>query len=836
MPVTADQVVVELVARTSAHDAKIANAAKQFESKMATMAAAAERAGKATSLIGTNSAFDKFAPQVDKVGKNFNSATNNVLKFDKSISVARQNTGNLAAQFNDIGVQLAGGQSPFLIALQQGTQINQVLASMQGGGGVGALRALGGAFMSLLSPVSLATIAIIALGGAAVQYFAELIAGTQKSEKQLKQEAALVQKVAEKWGDALPALKAYAAERDKLADRGDIETAGNVAIDAQYEKLRKTIKDVNIEVADLVQTLSMQGDQVAPELSKLQKLFGDLSTRTDNATASVKDLDAVQQQLIVLQRTTGLPMIADLIVKLGDMRKAYLDAATAAAKLKDEQNALRVSQQLADNPSGLGSLSPLFSGGGQFLDRGGLQQFNFDQNALREAGASAAADMVRGFEGFIDKAKWDRNAFRVGFGSDTITRANGQIEKVTQDTVTTLEDAQRDLSRRLMEFQSGIQKAVGIETWKSFNEAQQAALTSIAYNYGSLPKRIVSAIQSGGGPEAVARAIAGLGSDNGGINRNRRNDEAQAFLSGSGISLKEAGVNTGKAKEPKLDDFERALQRTKEQTLALQAGAEAQESLTGKVTDYGFAVAKAQKEQELLNAAQREGKIATADLSAATPEMRKQIEETANAYASATAARNQLTDANKRAQETANEFKNVEREALGGFISDLRNGVSAADALKNALNRVLDSLINIALNGLFKSGGLFGGGGGGLLGGMIIPGILHDGGTVGSDGYGHGRSLPGRTWAGAKRMHNGGMALLPGEVPAILQQGEKVIPRGAKGSSTGSSFYMPVSIDARNADAAGLARVEKAVSELGRNVPKMVDARINRRNTRKDRA
>ena len=52
-------------------------------------------------------------------------------------------TGNLAAQMNDIGVQLAGGQSPFLIALQQGSQINQVLG---GAGAKGAVSALAGAF------------------------------------------------------------------------------------------------------------------------------------------------------------------------------------------------------------------------------------------------------------------------------------------------------------------------------------------------------------------------------------------------------------------------------------------------------------------------------------------------------------------------------------------------------------------------------------------------------------------------------------------------------------------------------------------------------------------
>ncbi len=77
--------------------------------------------------------------------------------------------GNLTAQFNDIGVQLAGGQSPFLIALQQGTQITQALGP--GAGAAGAVRALGSAFVSMLNPISLATIAAITLGGSVVQWF-----------------------------------------------------------------------------------------------------------------------------------------------------------------------------------------------------------------------------------------------------------------------------------------------------------------------------------------------------------------------------------------------------------------------------------------------------------------------------------------------------------------------------------------------------------------------------------------------------------------------------------------------------------------------------------------
>lgn len=85
----------------------------------------------------------------------------------KNVVALKGQTANLASQFQDIAVQLQSGSSPLTIALQQGTQISAALGPLGAGA---AVKALGGAFLSLLSPVSLATIAIISLGGALVQW------------------------------------------------------------------------------------------------------------------------------------------------------------------------------------------------------------------------------------------------------------------------------------------------------------------------------------------------------------------------------------------------------------------------------------------------------------------------------------------------------------------------------------------------------------------------------------------------------------------------------------------------------------------------------------------
>jgi hypothetical protein len=73
-------------------------------------------------------------------------------------------------------------------------------------------------------------------------------------------------------------------------------------------------------------------------------------------------------------------------------------------------------------------------------------------------------------------------------------------------------------------------------------------------------------------------------------------------------------------------------------------------------------------------------------------------------------------------------------------------------------------------------------------------------------------------------------------VPAILQRGEVVIPKGAKMGGGGQSVVINAPINAPGADAAALARVERSVQELGKNIPKMVDRRVDTRQARKTRA
>lgn len=167
----------------------------------------------------------------------------------------------------------------------------------------------------------------------------------------------------------------------------------------------------------------------------------------------------------------------------------------------------------------------------------GLAAITADLSASGGAGG-AAASLIKRFEGLPKDMKpyRDVNAWRTGYGSDTTTREGGVVERVTRDTVITLADAERDLARRIAEFQNVVTGQIGADRFASFDANQQAVLTSIAYNYGSLPERILDAVRTGNATE-ISDAIRGLRNDNGGINAGRRDLEASIFEQGGNANF-----------------------------------------------------------------------------------------------------------------------------------------------------------------------------------------------------------------------------------------------------------------------------------------------------------
>ncbi|MGA0564465.1 hypothetical protein ACO2RV_18625 [Ancylobacter sp. VNQ12] len=158
-----------------------------------------------------------------------------------------------------------------------------------------------------------------------------------------------------------------------------------------------------------------------------------------------------------------------------------------------------------------------------------------------------------------------------------------------------------------------------------------------------------------------------------------------------------------------------------------------------------------------------------------------------------------------KAAEAQAEINGLGRDVVGGIVGDLRQGVDAAQAFANALDRVADRLINMALDSLFPSGG--GGGGAADLLGSFFSGI-----------FGGSKAVGGPVNAGhAYRVGERGPEMF---VPDVAG---RIVPNHLSAGAGAGSTTVPISItiDARGADEAGLARVQQQLVQLRRDVPAM---------------
>jgi len=128
-------------------------------------------------------------------------------------------------------------------------------------------------------------------------------------------------------------------------------------------------------------------------------------------------------------------------------------------------------------------------------------------------------------------------------------------------------------------------------------------------------------------------------------------------------------------------------------------------------------------------------------------------------------------------------------EVMFGVFQDLQ---------RMALREFVTTPLFDGLSGIFKGNGA----GGGFLGaiGSIFSGFFHNGGVVGGAPT-FSRSVPALAFAGAPRYHSGGIAgLRPDEVPAILQKGEVVLPRGASVGGGNGGLNVVINNNAPNTD------------------------------------
>jgi hypothetical protein len=290
-------------------------------------------------IKGVDDALQKAAGGADKftfAGKGAAGASDD---FGKKTNFAAGSVANMGAQLNDIGVMLAAGQSPLMLAVQQGTQINQVF----GNAGVAQRMALlRSSITSIINPASLMTIGLIAGGAALVQWgisavragedvedFAEKIEAAENRIKSLQTEVRTLELGVS--SEELTLLDAIAASREKVRDlQAEVNAAdveGVIFADQKLAAEKENLETLEAQLAQL-RGLSAEAERLAAvrdaeesareeladlrakaEITQLINRYGE-----DSRRVTVARVQAERDAFLQTKLSEGIA--ADLVVQL----------------------------------------------------------------------------------------------------------------------------------------------------------------------------------------------------------------------------------------------------------------------------------------------------------------------------------------------------------------------------------------------------------------------------------------------------------------------------------------------------------------------------------------
>lgn len=181
-------------------------------------------------------------------------------------SVAGHSVGNLTAQLFDIGVMMQQGQNPFVLMVQQGSQIAQVMGSMGAGGAMAALKA---SIVQLINPMNLAIFAVVGITAAVVPMIASFLTGGEEAKS-----------LGDSMGDLAKRVDAYVSAVDK------VQMSSSKMIET-YGKESDSIRKLLLDMAKLEERKTLAAQRAAADSVKLE---AGISNNADSAVGSQKNL------------------------------------------------------------------------------------------------------------------------------------------------------------------------------------------------------------------------------------------------------------------------------------------------------------------------------------------------------------------------------------------------------------------------------------------------------------------------------------------------------------------------------------------------------------------
>ncbi|RUS64868.1 hypothetical protein EGN72_02435 [Pseudorhodobacter sp. E13] len=727
-----------------------------------TAKAGREARGASGSVASLGSAGGAAAAKVTALANAEAVAGANALAMGQSHKIAAGSVGNLTAQFFDIGMMLQAGQNPLVLAIQQGTQISQVIGPM---GAAGSVTALKSAFMGMINPVSLITIGSIAAGAAMIQWLTgakdkattlqdrleEMADGVENFADRADAARAPWSELIEEFGSASPAV------RQVLQDM-----AGLAKFDA-YQKIDETSESVRELV--LAGTTLQGGSAQAAARDFLGLKSGNKAAR-EMAFSFAQNLETLRNSADPAERlATALDLRDQLLGNSGGLKNLngeQRELHDGLAAIIRDMSALGVQVSESSQPM-LDDLRAVRDLGAEVLEN------------IRARVALSADEYAKGAQVVASKAsqvELERLTALYGAESTQVTEFRAEAERAVYAEMVRGLDISADMKTSLL------------ESWDATAQSEAAtyAWADAMGSVGAEINGILSALsQLGGGLIANASKVVELEALKSGksvadarmtavrsqidAEYNARDAAAESWFDKSANwAEREIKMRGVKLDAELADERAAAAKREREANRGGRSGS-GRSSGTSEVDKQRRAldelIAREERELELL----RE-----------TDPVRKELLRNREALAGATEVEmskvEDLIETRIRETDALKRMEWVSEQAGNALIDGLMGGADAGEQLIKTLER---AILQAVILGDGPLGGLLGGsGGGGLMGSLF--------GAIGGGGSSSGGFLGGllsfNPFAGGYA--SGGLVHGPGsgtsdEISARLSNGEFVM-------------------------------------------------------------
>lgn len=239
----------------------------------------------------------------------------------KNMAAASGHNANIVSQFNDIAVMMAAGQNPLMLAMQQGTQLNQIFTQM-GGKPVNALRGVAAGLMGMINPMSLVTLGVIAGGAALVQYAASALGAGEENETfadTLQRVSEMTSSLRDTQGILEMSVDELTAKYGEYADT--VRDAASALLELQIAQVKSDMRDSLREMDEVFRRytetqggLLRSGTMLSTALRNAREDFG---MTKDAAWEFVAALDELESAPTFDEQQAALMDIVDLLKEAG---------------------------------------------------------------------------------------------------------------------------------------------------------------------------------------------------------------------------------------------------------------------------------------------------------------------------------------------------------------------------------------------------------------------------------------------------------------------------------------------------------------------------------------